>query len=282
MEKIYKFIILILVFSINMSVFAQKYYVTISSGYSFGMSKQGISNIEGSSYIYDFEGSLNNNITKSSAIIKSFGTGFDISGTLGYKISKVFSTEMMITYHLSSDINSNFLDNIGTSYKESFHSKMIQFKPSFIISAGYQKINPYLKFGPTIGIGSVTLDSDMFVPFGDGSKKYYETSFKMDGSVAFGIHSAAGLSYQLNNQICFFGELHTINLSYSPSKGKYSEYKIDHVDYVSVLEKAFLEYEYVSHLNNQDNTDLSKPTKVLKTSYPFGSIGFNIGLNYNF
>ncbi len=264
------------------TLFAQKWYVSIGSGYKFGMSKQGISNIEGGSTIYNFESNTNTGVTASKAISASFGAGFDINTVVGYTFSKNISIELATKAHISDKINAHFNDIFGATSNYEFQAKMISFEPTFVVSAGYQKINPYLKFGPIFGFGTIKLDNDMLVPFSDGSFKHYETSFRMCDGFAFGIHSAVGILHQINKKWQVFVEVNANNLSYSPSKGSYSKYTIDNQEYVGVLDSNFINFDYVNEINSLDNQDLTKPHKVLKTDYPFGSLGFDFGLKYFF
>lgn len=264
------------------NVFAQNWYLSLGSGYATAMSKQGISGISEGLSIYDFETNTSTNFSVSRAISTTFGAGFNLNATVGYVFSKNISLELKTAAYFSDKIKSHFNDVFGSKSDYEFQSKMLAFEPTFMILAGFQKTNPYLKFGPILGFGKIKLDNDMIVPFSDGSFRHYETSFAMTDGLAFGIHGAVGVLHQINKKWQLFVEINTNNLSYSPARGSYSKYSIDQVDYVGVFDTAFIHYDYVSELHSLDNQDQTKPLKVLKVDYPFGSLGLNFGMKYNF
>lgn len=264
------------------TVFGQKWYANLNSGYAIGMSKQGITIVDGGYYINDFDGTTSATSTRFTSISKSFGEGINISGALGYKITKEISAELGLSYLKSNSLNRRYTDFIS-SYNERYGATMFQFKPAIKLSAGYKKVNPYLKFGPVIGIGKIKVESYNVIKNSDATQApvTYETVFESTGGLALGIHSGIGVCYQLSSNLSLFGELNSINLSYSPDKGKYTKYAINGTDQVHNLDYAYMNYDYVNAFTNTENAtpDNSKPTKVLKIDYPFGSLGFNLGIN---
>ena len=198
---------LLMVFVISLfanNLFAQGAYVNINAGYGLSMSSQNLNNF------YNSTDGLTSRTDEQ--INLSLGKGLNIGGALGYMFNKNIGAELGISYLLGGDSEAKHIDMDGTT-DYTLSSKMLRINPSLVIAAGFEKINPYAKFGFVIGSGSIMyeyIDND-----GTDIEIWKE---KFNGGLAFGLNAGVGALYNLGEKMSFFGELNMVNLSYAPTK----------------------------------------------------------------
>lgn len=213
--------------------------------------------------------------------------------------NKNIGAELGVNYLIGGEIISNsdtskttspFL-NGNSSNENKASAKMLQFRPSIIVSAGMQTINPYAKFGLLIGSGSITSNSDRVststTSFGgtnNVTNTTKDSSFKFDGGFAFGFQAALGLSYNVDKNISISGELNIVNMSYAPTKRTLTSLNENGVDVLQSRPISEKEVEFVDSIN-VNSTDApalpTNPRKELKQYATFGSFGLNFGVKYS-
>lgn len=252
---------------------AQKMYFKINTGYGFKMGSQ---NSEYFNFINRSDGSNN---TVYEQINFSLGKGINLGGSFGCMFNKNIGTEIGLNYLIGYKYEASLKPNTGNPSYLYLSSRMIRINPSIVLSTANEKINPFAKFGFIIGSGSILYEEDEYV---SGSQE--ETKYKMNGGFAFGLSSALGISYKLNDNIDLYGELNMINMSYSPKKAEMTEYKVNGVDKLSEVPTYYKEVEFEDEISENSNTTIneSQPRKELKQSFSFGSLGLNIGSKINF
>ena len=282
MKKNY-FKILLVVFVINLLsaplLFAQGAYLNINSGYATSMSSQNLSGFENST----FEFYSNSYSMKSEQINFSFGKGLNFGADFGYMFNKNLGAEIGVSYLIGGNTIST-LTQPNNSTEITVSSKMLRINPSLVITSGFEKINPYAKFGLILGSGYVILSSNQEISGFSGQQSNSE-SIKLSGGIAIGLTSGIGALYKINDKLSFFGELNMINLSYGPTKGIKTDFRIDGVDMLPSLTTRQKETEYLdsfTETSSNSNPQDSEPSKKLKQKLPFGSFGLNLGLRVNF
>jgi opacity protein-like surface antigen len=266
-------------FAISTQSYAQSengFFLSFNAGYNFA---SGSSNLSENT-IQNSETPL---INTSEVVKSSFGKGIDFGIAGGYMFNRHVGIELGLNYLLGSKISSGNSTKINGSYIESsYSSRMLQFKPSIIIAAGMETINPYAKFGLVVGSGAIYSESTDY--FQDPlliqnvltiQKETY------DGGLALGFQAGIGISYGLNTSLSLFGEINIVSMSYAPTKSKLTEFNVNGVDQLPNLPLNITEAEYVDTLTDVETPDPNAPSKVLKTYAPFSSIGINIGLRYS-
>jgi hypothetical protein len=253
------------------NLFAQGAYVNINAGYGLSMSSQNL-------YFFDFYNSTSgsNSYTEEQVNV-SLGKGLNVGGAFGYMFNKNIGAELGISYLLGG--KSKAKDTyIGGTTDYTLSSKMLRINPTLVIASGFEKINPYAKFGLVLGSGSIMYE---YNDNEDGD--IYVMKMKLNGGIAFGLSSGIGATFDLNDKMSFFGELNMVNLSYAPTKGKVTEATYNGVDGLPDMTTSDKEIEFVdSYTHNDDNPPAdSQPRKALKQKLPFGSFGVNIGLRIN-
>ena len=282
MKKNY-FKMLFLIFVINLLsaplLFAQGAYLNINSGYATSMSSQNLSGFENSTY----EFYSNSYSLKHEQIIFSFGKGLNFGADFGYMFNKNLGAEIGVSYLIGGNTIST-LTQPNNSTEITVSSKMLRINPSLVITSGFEKINPYAKFGLILGSGYVILSSNQEISGFSGQQSNYQ-SIKLSGGIAIGLTSGIGALYKINDKLSFFGELNMINLSYGPTKGIKTDFRIDGVDMLPSLTTRQKETEYLdsfTETSSNSNPQDSEPSKKLKQKLPFGSFGLNLGLRVNF
>ncbi len=282
MKKNY-FKMLFLIFVINLLsaplLFAQGAYLNINSGYATSMSSQNLSGFENSTY----EFYSNSYSLKHEQIIFSFGKGLNFGADFGYMFNKNLGAEIGVSYLIGGNTIST-LTQPNNSTEITVSSKMLRINPSLVITSGFEKINPYAKFGLILGSGYVILSSNQEISGFSGQQSNSE-SIKLSGGIAIGLTSGIGALYKINDKLSFFGELNMINLSYGPTKGIKTDFRIDGVDMLPSLTTRQKETEYLdsfTETSSNSNPQDSEPSKKLKQKLPFGSFGLNLGLRVNF
>jgi outer membrane protein W len=235
---------------------------------------------------------INKNTTTQENVKLSLGKGINFGLAAGYMFNRNVGTQIEVNYLLGGKTSFSFKDpSVNSTFGSDKYANMLQFKPSIIIAAGLENVNPYAKFGPLLGIGAIYEENNIMVNLSSvdiNTGNTIETTNILtskatyDGGLALGIQAAVGISIGLNTSLSLFGELNMTSLSYSPTKLKITESTLNGVDQLPKLTLSDSEYEFVDVLT-VDATSPSNPnapTKQIKTSYPFSSFGINFGLRY--
>lgn len=257
--------------------FAQKnLYVKLNGAYNIGTtaSLYGLGNVI-----------QNGTVLTNEKVELAFGKGINFGGAVGYMFNKHIGAEMNISYLIGGTTTAKTSINSSTSsYTNIFDyaASMLSFIPSIVITPGFEKINPYARFGLIIGMPTVTGNSSTSNT-SNGETNITNQTFKFNGGLALGSQSAIGIDYKINNKISLFGELNVINLTYSPTKGEITESKVNGVDNLATLSTRDKKVEYVDSFTEDSNfpIDQNSPQKVLKPSLPFSSVGLNIGVIFH-
>jgi opacity protein-like surface antigen len=288
MKKKLLILLSFVVFGISTHSSAQSengFFLSLNTGYNF--SSAGVTGFTEKTQ------QINQNVTTIENLKLSFGKGINFGIAAGYMFNRNIGTEIEVNYLLggkTSYSNSSLQMSGGSVSNNDLYARMLQFKPSIIIAAGKESINPYAKFGPVIGSGSIYYESNETSKFitidglGNPVNVSNQTTTKAtyNGGIALGLHAAVGVSIGLNTSLSLFGELNMVNLSYSPTKGKITESTLNGVDNLPSLPVSVVETEFVD-VETRDNvtpTNQNLPTKIAKITVPFGSFGINFGLRY--
>jgi Outer membrane protein beta-barrel domain len=192
--------------------------------------------------------------------------------------NKYFGVELNVSY-LTGGTNQTSLEQISSSgssiNKTRFSSKMIRFLPSFVLSAGFKKINPYFKFGILFGSGTTKTSS---------THTNFITTWEYDQNFAIGITSSLGVLIPIKDNMSFFSEINIVNLSTTHSKGTQIEYMVNGIDGLPTIQIRDKQTVYKDQLDYNPTlpVDKSIPREEIKTQSPFNSIGLNLGLRIGF
>jgi len=254
------------------NIFGQGAYLKINAGYGLKMSSENL-------YFADFiNSSSDNNGYTEEQLNLSLGAGLNIGTAFGYMFNKNIGAELDISYLLGAKLKSTQTYTSETT-DNTLKSKMLKISPSIVISSGFEKINPYARFGVVIGTGSIVYETqDNY----DGFLSV--TKAKLYSGFAFGLSSGIGVVFNQSEKMSLFTEISMVNLSYSPAKGKILERTNDGVDMLPNMTTSEKEVEFVKKYIYYYSTqpDSSQPGKELKFKSPFGSVALNFGVKFFF
>jgi hypothetical protein len=253
----------------------------VGGGYNLGIANQ--------SLLHNYE--RTNNIVKMENVKTSLGKGLNFGLNLGYMFNGNIGIDLQCSYLLGdettgeSEDNFTFFDiNYYDFEKISIKSQMFRVNPSIIIASGFDKLDPYAKFGVIFGFGSINLNYlDEEYENNILENKVIE-KWKYNGGMAFGISSALGLMYHISDLISVYGELDLVGMSYAPIKGVMTEYTVNGADKLPNLTTDAKEIEFLDEITyDYDNPpSTAEPSKELKFYFPYSSIGLNIGVRFSF
>lgn len=254
------------------NLLAQGAYVNLNAGYGLIMSSQ---NLEFFGF-YNYTSESDSYTAEQ--INVSLGKGLNFGGAFGYMFNKNIGAELGISYLLGDKFKAKETYS-GVTNNLTLSSKMLRINPSFVIAAGFEKINPYAKLGLVIGYGSILFDNNANE---DGAIVVRE--MKLNGGMALGLSSGIGAIFNQSDKMSFYSELTMVNLAYAPTKGEVTSATFNGVDNLPNMSISEKNVEFVDHYTyNSSNPPVSsQPAKELKQKLPFGSFGLNIGLRINF
>jgi hypothetical protein len=249
------------------NLFAQGLYVKVQTGYALGISQYNISNYTETAALYSYD-----------RVGLSFGKGINLGGTVGYLFSKNLGIELGLSYLMGGKTTgtNTYLDHINA---DTYSATMVRLNPSVVVSAGFDKVNPYAKLGVIVGAGSFTHNYNETYTNGNA----YITDYKWNGGLAVGFTSALGANFKLNNNLSLFGEFNLISLSYAPKKMVITMASDNGKDALEGMSTRDKETDFVNSYSKDKNSpvDNTKPNQGIRVSYPFGSFGFNVGVRIN-
>lgn len=305
MKYFYTLFIAITFSLISITVFSQGFYFSFNAGYGLGKGTQSLDGFNNSSdeYFSDYINYEDRYEYTEEKQFVSLGQGFNFGGTVGGMFNKHIGAELGVSYLLGSkwsvtkDYRSEYVDYSETRiYEETttytLYSRMIRIIPSIVVAGGFEKIDPYAKFGLLIGTGSVMTEQEgtdeyTYEPnMGSTVHEEYDFIYKrtFDGGIALGISAAAGVNFNLDDHLSLFCEINTVNLSYAPKRSEYTEAEYDGDNVLRDWETNQIEFEYVDtyEYDSDDPPDDDDPSQEIKHKLPFGSVGFNFGLKIRF
>ncbi len=168
------------------------------------------------------------------------------------------------------------------TWTSGFSAQMLQFVPSVVIKGGFEKLDPYIRFGMVIGLANITYDLNTY----EGGFDFQE-SWKYNGSLALGVSAGLGLSYKMNDRMSIFAEMTFIGMSYAPTQGELASRTINGVDGMEGLttnerERRFVDSYTPRNILEPSTEDPNSPQEFPRTNFPMSSIGLNVGVIFNF
>jgi hypothetical protein len=240
---------LLLLFVITFSdAHSQSVYVKLGGGYGRSLVEQNIINSAyWPSWKYNFG---------------SYGRGQNLQAGFGYNITQNIALELTgsYTYGVIYEISRSADDS-----KYRLYANSIFIMPSAIVKAPMKDITPYARVGMVAGIITKYTESIPYPLSGNVDEGPYD--YKEYGGLALGIQCAAGISFKAVKKIDIFAEVFGIGLTYSPKT-------LENTKNLTGALQPIVTYSE-SGITGDDNT---APTP----SYPFSSIGINVGLTYTF
>ncbi|MGB4230138.1 MAG: outer membrane beta-barrel protein [Bacteroidales bacterium] len=283
-----KVVLLMFINLFSIAAYSQ-FYINVGGGYNLGIANQTLLNIANQTLLINYEST--DNIQKIENVKTSLGKGLNFGLNIGYMFNGNIGIDLQCSYLLGDETTGEYKYNytyFNNNYydfgKISLKSQMFRVNPSIIIASGFDKLDPYAKFGVILGFGSITLNY-LYEEYENNQLQDKEVvKWKMDGGMAFGISSALGLMYHISDLISVYGELDLVSMSYAPTNGVMTEYTVNGADKLPDLTTDAKEIEFLDEITyDYDNPpSTAEPSKELKFYFPYSSIGLNIGVRFSF
>lgn len=267
MKAIIKLSILVLLgIFISRQSSAQESYLRVNTGYSLGALEKII-----------FPGEPQGWNSKA-----SLGEGFNVGAAYGYMFNDNIGIELGISYFSGRSQTLHIPRPSESSRREGLSAQMVQIVPSVVLRGGFDKLDPYIRLGMLMGVGTVTYDRSI-----NQSEYVYHGSWKYNGSLALGVSAGLGLSYQIKDRMSIFAETAFIGMSYAPTRGELNKRTINGVDNLDGLTTNEREIRFVDsytphNIMEPGNEDPNSPQEADRRSYAMSSIGLNVGVIFNF
>ncbi|WP_394759392.1 outer membrane beta-barrel protein [Flavobacterium sp.] len=257
-------------------------YASFNIGYNFA-------NNAGTAYqygeLFDFYNGTSTTTSDSFELVKlSLGKGLNFSGQFGYMFNKNVGAEIGVGYLIgsettatNSDINS-FNSNTSTN---TLKANQIQIKPTLVIAAGFEKINPYAKIGLVMGMSKTMYTNNEIDTNSFGTDITYMEA-EMTGGLMLGFRASAGLNYALNDKISLFAELTSINGKIKPTKGEITTYTENGVNVLPDFTYNDSHFEFIDEGTFTGPEPDSVAQKALRPNFSASSLGLNFGVAFHF
>jgi opacity protein-like surface antigen len=222
-------------------------------------------------------GSNQNNNTET-VVNSSLNQGLNLGLNLGYNLSKYIGLDLGINYLMGGAIknSSSYTSGGFTSYRTSeTKANFLFIQPSLTLSPGFDKLNPYVSFGPSIGFGS--LKETAYQTSGTNTSN---TEIEASGGIPIGFRSALGACYKLSNKLFLNFELFNVNMSYAPTKAEITKATSNGQDVLGSMSVSQKKVEFVESFDRSASSSANEPSKRLKQYYPLSSFGVNLGISF--
>ncbi len=93
-----------------------------------------------------------------------------------------------------------------------------------------------------------------------------------------GVQAAIGTDYELDDMFSIFGEIQIDGISYSPTHGKYTVYKLNGKDYLGQLDANDKTWNYLKEIDNTKNIPADQPDEKILINNYFGNFGLIVGV----
>lgn len=248
------------------------FYVGIHGGYNLPIATQNISQFN---FTNETEQTGANRFDD---ILLSLGKGGNAGVNIGYMFNQYVGAELGVDYLFGSKYNATYNDASDPDYHydQYLSAKMLQFRPSVVLKSGFKEVSPYAKFGVVLGVAS-SIKYEQTETFGADNFQY---QLDMEEGLAFGITGALGIDYAINPKISVFGEITATNLNYAPQKGYVTKAMQNGTDFLPDLDVRDKEIEFLDDFT--DDGTANEPARQQRQSYPFSSVGLNLGVKYKF
>lgn len=256
----------------------------------------------------------------------SYGEGLRGGLTVGYNINKHVAIEGTFNYFHSQEnlMTRNVsvfegLNKDAARIESDGHVNAIDFAPSLVLSPGYEKFNPYVRFGFVVPLwGKLIIETEAMrmsrpagvpLPAGTMVKTDISRTEEIKPNPTFGFQGAMGFNYNVSRRIDIFAEAEYRNVpvrSKEKEVTKYSETNnVVNVQSGEVLQQlpgrgindlshAERYTTYVTVLDENSNTPTGStgaqtnyknndaPANDLKSYINIGGLGLNAGVRIKF
>jgi hypothetical protein len=226
------------------------------------------------------------------------GSGYDYLTTLRYDPATGLNYELYGMYHINRFIGvglglkyfygmsteqTRTGGGEGSTYDETvkWRASMFSVIPTVQISPGWNQFNPFIDIGAIIGVMPRINEKETNTSYYGTSSTVIASTGNYHGGIPVGFDIKAGVDYKVSKLLDIYAALDFQGMNYTPSKFSLKTYEVNGVDQFSSLTTKQKETVYVKNYDRSETIPNDSPNKALKETYPFTSLGIDIGVKFN-
>jgi hypothetical protein len=270
-----------------------KTYLHFSAGYGFKSFQDNIVDrefVNGGLTLYPVE------TINLQQVNTSFGAGFSLNAGYCYMINKNIGLDAGLTFLAGAKQTADVNILLG-ELKQSYQAQLIELTPSIVLAQDYNRFQVYTRLGLILATGSINYESHSNLPNGiigggppTSTNDQNDVKWNFNGGLATGMRVAAGVSGNVTKKLAIFAEMNVSALTYAPTKGKVTSDQFNGKNAMDTMTTSQKQVNFKSTIDASNfgsstavgsqnaNQDPNQPGEDLKRKYPFGSVGFMIGV----
>ena len=259
--------------------FTQNAYLKFQSGYQISSNPS-----SGQNTVSNTSSTFTTTTTTSKNI--GLGTGLNFGAAIGYDFSENIGAEIGVNYlfghkyELTDESTNLNMNNTYDNLTSTIYSRMLFINPSFILKASAPKLNPYMRLGIVMGIGSVRSENTTESSMNNISSKEY-TKFITNGGLAWGANGAIGVVHELNQQISIYAEASIQSINYKPKKSEMVEAELNGNDILNTYSNREKISEFSDKYTRVDSGNTPNPNQAKESArinLPLSNLLLQIGV----
>lgn len=244
-------------------------YVSFNSGVAFSAAPDAIGQVNTTTSGGDF---TNTNI------YGTFGRGVNLTLRAGFKNSQHFGVDLGVNYLLGFKSKIGEVSSSSSEGMTETKHSLLRIMPGVVFATDNAALTLYSRTGLVLPVSSSAVREQNLTS--SGTTTYQKT--ESTGGFSLGYFGAVGVSVKAAESLKIFAEVEGINLRVKQKTAVLTEFTVNNNDQLGSLNTQDKEALYVDEVTSADNTNTSEPRKVLAQTINYSSLGFNIGLRFNF
>jgi opacity protein-like surface antigen len=262
------------------SATAQKFYVKLGGGYSFGAGKA--SNIEGLGYDYSYDGTTRT----TTEVPFSLGKGVNLDLGVGYMFNEYIGLELGARnlFGLSNEFKDNnssggYTDNTTTKVS---YSSLALIPALKVVAPLGETFSLYSRIGISLPLtGKATRETSETDNYG-GSTTTRESEAEVTSYFKLGYAAAFGVNIALSQNFSLFGEISALAASFTTKEGTLTKYNVNGQDQLSGMDIHDKKTEYKKEYTSGGSNDPNTPDQDVAFTLPASSVGLTVGIQISF
>jgi hypothetical protein len=303
---------------------SSKFYIKAAGGYFFSVFPGQFPDV-GPYPPHDIRSTVNpasgqTTVVSDRVLTGSYGEGARAGISFGWNLNKYIALEGTVNYYRSKKnlmtrqvTTIQGTDQTAASIESHGYARAFDFAPGVVISPGFEKINPYVRFGmviPFYGRLHIETDARVNTPVSTGvvAQSVIHREEEVHPNITLGFQGALGVTIPVASQLDIFVETEYRNVPAKSKKKEVTAYE-ENTQIVnsasgqvistqhrglSDLSAAERNTDYVTTLDQSSNTPVGRegtktqykndnqPANELKSYINIGGLGANAGIRWRF